>query len=345
MILKNKKALISASLLTLLPLPIGLALWDSFPQEAAPGFLVIATPLIMLAVQWLCILLTSKDPGNQGRNKKPLGMVLWIIPFLSCLCNGIMYALFLGAEFSPSAWMMGGMGLMFAIIGNYLPKTKMNSTVGIKVPWAYTSEENWNATHRFAGKIWVIGGIVIALVAFLPEAWAFAVMLIGIIVLCVVPVWYSYRYYKKELAEGKPLKAGYGPVDKKVLKISDVFLAVLLVFVAVVMFTGDLNYQFGADSFTIEASFYGDLTVSYDDIDAVEYREGNVPGYRAGGFASFRLLMGFFENDEFGIYTRYTFYKPESCIVVTMGEKTLVLSGETAAETTRLYNTLLEKIS
>ena len=41
-----------------------------------------------------------------------------------------------------------------------------------------------------------------------------------------------------------------------------------------------------------------------------ELREGNVDGTRIGGFGSFRLLLGFFENEEFGTYTRYTYYKP-----------------------------------
>ena len=44
---------------------------------------------------------------------------------------------------------------MFMVIGNYLPKVKQNNTIGIRVVWTLQDEENWNATHRFSGKIWV----------------------------------------------------------------------------------------------------------------------------------------------------------------------------------------------
>mgnify|MGYP000573868704 FL=1 len=47
-----------------------------------------------------------------------------------------------------------GMGLLFVIVGNYLPKVKPNRTIGIRVVWTLQDEENWNATHRFSGKIW-----------------------------------------------------------------------------------------------------------------------------------------------------------------------------------------------
>ena len=64
------------------------------------------------------------------------------------------------------------------------------------------------------------------------------------------------------------------------------------------------------------------------------------PVFREG---SFRLLLGNFENDEFGNYTRYTYYKPEACVVMQVNGKTLVLSGKDAAETQAIYQQLLDK--
>ena len=62
---------------------------------------------------------------------------------------------------------------------------------------------------------------------------------------------------------------------------------------------------------------------------------------RVGGYGSFRLLMGWFENEEFGTYIRYTYYDPEACVVVSTSDKTLVLSAETYEETQKLYENLL----
>lgn len=58
---------------------------------------------------------------------------------------------------------------------------------------------------------------------------------------------------------------------------------------------------------------------------------------------SFRLLLGTFENAEFGTYTRYTYYRPEACVILSVNEKTLVLSGSSADSTRTLYDTLVAK--
>ena len=356
MIRKHKKLLILTSLLTLLPIPVGLLLWSRFPETmtvhwgitgqadgyASPNFVVFGLPLLMLAFHWLCVFSTARDKGNQGRNQKMFRLVLWILPIISNLSLLGLYAFALDIEFSPVAWTVVPIGLLFAVMGNYMPKTRMNSTMGIKVPWAYSSEENWNATHRFAGKVWVIGGILIALSAFLPTALSVTVMVTAMVVLCVIPIVYSYRFYKREKAEGKVLSTGYSSMDKNILKGSSIFLVVFTVFLLFVLFYGDITYSFREDYLFIDTNMYSDHIVYYDTIDHVEFREGNVEGLRVGGYGSFRLLMGFFENEEFGTYTRYTYYKPEACVVLTKGEKKIVLSGETREETEALYLDLLD---
>lgn len=359
MILKNKKLLIITSLLTLLPIPIGLLLWNKFPETmaihfgltgqadgyASPSFAVFVLPLILLAVHWVCILATALDKGNKNRNQKLQTIVLWVIPLIGNLSCCGMYALALGWEFSPVVWTMVPMGLLFAVIGNYMPKTRMNSTMGIKVPWTYSSEANWNATHRFAGKIWVIGGILLILAGLLPHIWAVGAMLVAVTLLCVIPVVYSYRFYKREKAEGKELFAHYRTMGKKKKAFAVIFVVILSVFLAEVLFRGEIQYAYYEDYFLADSNMYSDNTLFYDDIESLEYREGDVPGLRVGGYGSFRLLMGFFENEEFGTYIRYTYYKPEACVVVKTPKRTYVFSGKTEQETRELYQTLLEKIT
>ena len=358
MIAKNKKLLILTSLLTLLPIPLGLLLWDRFPEVMtvhwgitgqADGFAsvpmtVLGLPVLMLAIHWLCILFTTLDKKNQGRNQKMFRVVLWTIPVISNLSLLGLYAFALDIEFSPVAWTVVPIGLLFAIMGNYMPKTRMNSTMGIKVPWTYSSEANWNATHRFAGKVWMVGGILVALCGLLPHLWAVSVMILAMVILCIVPMVYSYRFYQKELAEGKVTKTGFSTMDKRLGKATVVFLILLTIFLCFVLFYGDIDYQFREEYLLIDTNMYSDYVLYFDSIEAVEYREGNVPGLRVGGYGSFRLLMGWFENEEFGTHIRYTYYKPESCVVVTAKGKPIVLSGETPEETQALYQQLLSKI-
>lgn len=208
MVRKNKKLLIITSLLILLPIPVGLLLWNRFPETMAvhwgftgnedgytgPAFIVFAMPMLMLALHWLCVLFTAMDKGNQGRNQKMFRIMLFSIPVICNLSLLGIYAFALGLEFSPVAWTVIPMGILFAVIGNYLPKTRMNSTMGIKIYWTYTSEANWNATHRFGGKVWVIGGIVTMLTAIRGNFWVLMVILAAMVIL---PTVYSYRYYVK----------------------------------------------------------------------------------------------------------------------------------------------------
>ena len=341
MILKNKKALVLSSLLTLLPIPVGLALWDRFPAAYSPGVFVYGMPVTMLIAQWICVLVSALDKSNQGRNRKPMTLVLWIIPFISCLFCGIMYAFFLGVEFSPAAWSFAGTGLLMALVGNYLPKCKMNATMGIKTRTTYSSEANWNATHRFGGKVWTGCGAAMMLCALLPDVWGVVIMIFAIAVMILLPMAFSYRFYCREKTAGKDVKLQFPVSNKKVLAVSGVFLVVLFLFVGCLMFTGDLNYRFEEESFTVEADYYSDLTIRYDEIESIEYRDGGAEvGIRVGGFGSARLLMGFFRNDEFGTYTRYTYTKPGASILLTVEGKPLVLSGVDAAQTQELYQAL-----
>lgn len=356
MIRKHKLELILSSLVILIPVLVGLILWNRLPETLATHwgvdgqadgygslpFAVFVPYLCLLAGHWFCFLVTANDPRNQNRNWKPIRLVLWIMPVLSNVVGIIMYSLALGVKVSVSGIMIAALGLMFVAIGNYLPKCRQNHTIGIKVPWTFASEENWNATHRFGGRVWMIGGVVMMLAAFLPTGWSAGVTVAAAVILSVVPIVYSYCYYRKQVQRGDELQP-MPTAHKKAGKIGTVAGLLILAFVLVALFAGSVETSFSDDYFSIKASFYDDLTVAYDRVESVEYREGNVPGSRVFGVGSFRLLLGSFENEEFGNYTRYTYYKPEACVVLKVNGKTLVLSGKDAAETQSIYQQLLEK--
>ena len=208
MIKKNLKALIITSCVIVLPVLAGLALWTRLPQQlpthwnaageidgwSSKAFAVFALPLILLAAQWLCVLATLADPKKHNHGGKILLVVFWIIPVLSVVVNGSIYATALGAGIAMEVITPLLVGLTFVIIGNYLPKCKQNYTVGIKLPWTLQSEDNWNRTHRMAGRLWVIGGIVILLCGFLGGVW---LILPVTLIMVVAPMIYSYVLYRK----------------------------------------------------------------------------------------------------------------------------------------------------
>ncbi|BCD25737.1 immunity protein SdpI [Bacillus cereus] len=90
-------------------------------------------------------------------------------------------------------------GILFIVIGNYLPQCKPNYFVGIKTPWTLSNEEVWRKTHRFSGKVFVILGIIMILSVFVPVTWKSFVMVVVIIGAVGLTMGYSYVAYKKEL--------------------------------------------------------------------------------------------------------------------------------------------------
>ena len=360
MVKRYKKTLLLSSAVILLPTLAGLILWNRLPAQmpthwgldgsvdgwSGKAFAVIGLPLILLAVHWLCVWGTSLDSGNRDQNRKVTGLVLWICPVLSLFTNGIMYAAALNLDVNFVTVTLLLMGVMFVVIGNYLPKCKQNHTIGIRIPWTLNDEENWNATHRVGGRIWVAGGILLLAGCALPEKFAVTLMIVLLPVLTVAPILYSWLYHKKQAREGHvPTASGEKkPLSRKAKIGSTVGLATVLVLVAVLMFTGDIEVRCDEDSFTVEADYYQDLTVEYAAVDHIEYWETNQAGVRTFGFGRARLMMGQFKSDEFGAHTRYSYTRCDACVVVTSGENTLVLSGKDADSTRAIYEELSGRI-
>ena len=152
----------------------------------------------MVALQWLCVLATYADPKKQNYSDKILVLVFWLIPTLTLVLMTVTYLTVGGQKVRMDAIMPIFMGLIFAIIGNYLPKCKQSYTIGIKLPWTLNSEENWNRTHRLAGWLWVAGGIIIITSGFISSfVNSFIVLISALLIMVIVPTIYSFILFKK----------------------------------------------------------------------------------------------------------------------------------------------------
>jgi hypothetical protein len=98
------------------------------------------------------------------------------------------------------------------------------------------------------------------------------------------------------------------------------------------------------DFFTVTATYYEDLRLAYGDIDSVEFRTADVPGERVSGFGTPRLLLGWFRNEEFGNYTRYSYASADACVVICSEGRVLVIGLGEEAATRTLYEDLLARV-
>ena len=208
MIKKNLKTMIITSIIILAPIVVGLLMWDQLPAEMATHFgsngepngwsskefAVIGLPLFLLAVHWFCAAFTGVDPKKENISDKMMLLVLWICPVMSIFVNGSMYVYEINNSFNTTIMGVLLVGCMFLVVGNYLPKMKQSYTLGIKLPWTLNSEENWNRTHRFAGGIWMLAGVLVLIGGFVEQFW---VVFVALLIAVVIPTIYSYVLYKK----------------------------------------------------------------------------------------------------------------------------------------------------
>ena len=94
--------------------------------------------------------------------------------------------------------LLPAIGLAFAGFGWYMPKLHQNYFAGFKLPWTLENEDNWNETHKLAGKIWKYGGLAQAIAALLlPNIAGFIVFFSITLIMVVVPSVFSYRMFKR----------------------------------------------------------------------------------------------------------------------------------------------------
>ena len=360
--MKNKKYWLITSAITLLPILLGIALWDRLPDRipthfgidgaadgwGGKGFAVFGIPAMWLIFHLITWGVTRLDKQNRGHNEKVLNLVGLTFPVMSIAFSVLLYTRALEIELSFSALLFPLLGLLFIVMGNWMPKIKQNSTLGIKIKWTLYSEENWNKTHRFAGFVWVIGGILFCLMGFVPEKTLLFLLPLQILLLAVVPTVYSWNLARKQRAAGTYTESEVNRELKKhpvILAVTMLLVTVILVGVGFLMFTGDIDYTLTDTALTIEADYHDDSVVPYEQIDAIEFRETAPEGIRDWGFASARLMLGRFDNEEFGIHIRYSYVGTDAQIILDCGEDVLILNAESEDATRALYEELLEKIS
>ena len=205
---ENRMKIIITSLITLAPILIGVLFWNRLPDQIATHFgqgnvpdgwsskpmAVFGLPLILVALHLFCIFITLNDPKKKNIGRKILPIIFWMIPIISLLVNSATYGIALGLKIDIELIVSLLLGLLFIIFGNYMSKIRQNYTVGIRLPWTLSSEDNWDKTHRLAGKLWIVGGVLVLFNVFLK--WTG--FLIGIILVIVfVPMVYSYALYWK----------------------------------------------------------------------------------------------------------------------------------------------------
>lgn len=130
---------------------------------------------------------------NMGNKLNNLRLILGL--FMSALAIYILYSV--QQKTSNPVLIFPLIGLLFAFLGNYFKTIKPNYFIGIRTPWTLENEEVWKKTHLMGGKIWFVGGLLMALTFVLPNEIQLYTFLGITAVISIVPIVYSYLEFKK----------------------------------------------------------------------------------------------------------------------------------------------------
>ena len=209
----NKSILFITSLICLLPMIFSVVVYDDLPARIAVHWNsagvpdnyapravgAFGLPVLLLVIHLFSAVVLLNDPKRAAGSQRLRLLGIWMIPILSVILVPVTLLIAMGADIPIVMLVTLLVGVLLIVVGNYLPKSRQNYTVGIKLPWTLNSEENWNKTHRLAGYLWVLGGLALIVGNFLvPDALAHLSLLIGIAVMLVVlPAGYSYVLYRR----------------------------------------------------------------------------------------------------------------------------------------------------
>ena len=188
-------------------------LWNSLPDTVpihwnykgeidnwGSKYSLIGIPFLLPVLTYVLMLIIPKiDPKKRvelmGGKYYQIKFVLTV--FMSVLALFILHSANSQTLSSPSIVFVL-VGLLFMALGNYFKVIKQNYFLGIKTPWTLESEEVWKLTHILAGKLWLVGGLVIVIFSLVvSENINFYIFITITAIISIVPIVYSYFIFRQ----------------------------------------------------------------------------------------------------------------------------------------------------
>jgi len=199
----------------LLPAAYLAIIWNTLPQRVPTHFnikmepdrfgdrseLWLTTGIMILVSIGVYFLLTNIHKIDPKRRNVAQTSVFRKLAFgIALFVTALNFLIITSAKgiHSVQSYLFPLLGLLFAFLGNYMVNIKPNYFAGFRLPWTLADDNNWRKTHQLGGKLWFIGGILIAVVCiFLPAKPAFIFFIAVVPVLIIIPVVYSYKIFRK----------------------------------------------------------------------------------------------------------------------------------------------------
>lgn len=174
---------------------------DGFGKRATIWVLVLILSVVSLGVYLLIAHIHRIDPRKSKAVHpsiyKQLAFV--VLLFMTIVQLLVSYAIIFPASNNDMFTLIfAAMGLLLAAMGYLMRDMPPNYFIGLRLPWTLEDDQNWAATHRVMSVLWVVGGGLLALLAFLLSFTATLIAFFcGLALILLIPIIYSYQHYKR----------------------------------------------------------------------------------------------------------------------------------------------------
>lgn len=194
----NWKNLIVSCIVCLLPVIVGVWFYNDLPDSiavhfdinnnpdnyASKNFALFVIPMLMTLLQIFCCIIIDIRSVENSKEPKFVAVVRWIIPILSIAIYSMMIQVALGNSVDVGRIVCLILGMIYIIMGNYLPKTTYENMKGKMNPMP-KSEKIYKKFTRVAGYTFVIFGILIILSLLLKPIYSILIIIIMVVVIFI----------------------------------------------------------------------------------------------------------------------------------------------------------------
>ena len=168
--------------------------------------LIFPASIIFVGFFMLGMARYSAKHEENGRNNENVCIVTGIVLLIlfNAMTGYYLYTAFNRVENLSSVALdinqlvFGILGISMIMIGNIMPKIRMNSVIGFRTRWSMKNETTWKKSQRFGGISFMIGGIVIVMICIFTKGIACLSWAMGTFtILLVFDVCYTYKIAKK----------------------------------------------------------------------------------------------------------------------------------------------------
>ncbi len=170
---------------------------DGWSSRARGAFML---PAMAVGIWLLMRFLPKIDPRRQNyeRFRGSYDFVANAVVGFLALLQVVVLGAALGWPIDPGRIVAGGVGVLFIIIGNLLPRARPTWFFGIRTPWTLSNDRVWERTHRLGGYLFALAGLLFVGAALFPGVVPMAAVPVAVFAVVAITFVYSIVAWRQE---------------------------------------------------------------------------------------------------------------------------------------------------